>query len=118
MPIEFTSGKNLAFFLPRDGRVLAKLSQGDLLLERPLDQNGDPTPAEIFRVFLTTTVASIEGLKLLLGECADLRAELVTIRDEQAHKGEEFSLRQQKRILQLNEAAQELQSLLASLPSE
>jgi hypothetical protein len=36
--------------------------------------DGNPTAAEIFRVFRNTTMASLQGLRLLLGECADLRA--------------------------------------------
>ena len=45
--------------------------------DQPNDSN--PTAAEIFRVFRETITASIEGLRLLLGECADLRAELVAV---------------------------------------
>ena len=60
-------------------------------LGQPAD--GDPTTAEIFRVFRNTTMASLEGLRLLLEECAELRAELVTIHG--LHSGAtttEFSL--------------------------
>ena len=42
-------------------------------------QDGNPTAAEIFRVFRNTIEASIEGLRLLLRECADLRTDLVTV---------------------------------------
>lgn len=80
--------------------------------------NGNPTPAEIFRVFRETTVASIEGLTLLLKECADLRGELVTVHS--LHIDGEgdgmFSSRQQNRILELQEAARQMQALLGSLP--
>ena len=79
-------------------------------------QNGSPTAVEIFRVFRNTTTASIEGLKLLLAECADLRAELVTIRGEQDENAREFSARQQNRILELIAAARELDLVLFSLP--
>ena len=89
-------------------------------MSQPMDHpsDGDPSPAEIFRVFRNTTMASIEGLRLLLEECADLRAELVTIHslhnggDEQAS----FSARQQDRILELQKAAENMETLLASLP--
>lgn len=82
--------------------------------------NGDPTAAEIFRVFRNTTVASIEGLRLLLGECADLRADLVTVHT--LHTDSEgdgvFSARQRSRILELQEAAKEMEALVASLPRQ
>lgn len=83
-------------------------------------RNGSPTPAEIFRVFRNTTMASIEGLRLLLEECASLRAELIAVHrlhsngDGDGHGV--FSDRQQNRILQLQEAAKEMQALVASLP--
>ena len=80
--------------------------------------NGRPTTAEVFRVFRNTTMASIEGLKLLLEECADLRAELVTIHG--LHSNGEgdgvFSARQQNRILELQGAATQMDAVLASLP--
>ena len=87
-------------------------------VDQPAD--GDPTPAEIFRVFRNTTTASLEGLRLLLEECADLRAELVTIHGLQNDDNEhgQFSTRQQDRILELQEAADEMKMLLASLPPE
>jgi hypothetical protein len=80
--------------------------------------DGNPTAAEIFRVFRNTTMASLEGLRLLLEECADLRAELVTIHglhssrdDHQAYFG-----RQRDRIVELQDAAKEMAELQASLP--
>lgn len=86
--------------------------------EQPHD--GNPTAAEIFRVFHNTTVASIEGLTLLLEECAGLRADLDTVHS--LHTDGEgdgaFSARQQNRIRDLQEAAKEMGSLLASLPHE
>lgn len=81
-----------------------------------LPDNGRPSAAEIFRVFRETTVASISGLKLLLDECADVRAELLMMVDGN-HDGDGlFSTRQRNRILELKEAAQEMEALLASLP--
>lgn len=89
-------------------------------LSQDQPHNGNPTPAEIFRVFQSTTMASIAGLRLLLGECADLRGELVTLRG--LHRNGDgdgvFSARQQNRILELQEAAKEMQALLVSLPGE
>jgi hypothetical protein len=83
-----------------------------------LPNDGAPTAAEIFRVFRDTTMASISGLKLLLDECADVRAELVTIVDG-SHDGDgKFSSRQRNRILELKEAALDMEALLASLPGE
>lgn len=80
--------------------------------------DGNPTAAEIFRVFRSTTVASIHGLRLLLEECVGLRADLDTLHN--LHSDGEgdgvFSARQQKRILELQEAAKEMQALIASLP--
>ena len=84
--------------------------------DQPLD--GKPTPAEIFRVFRETTIASISGLKLLLDECADLRTELVTIRTL-ANDGDGdgvFSARQQSRIVELKDAAQAMEALVIALP--
>ena len=83
-------------------------------------RNGSPTPAEIFRVFRNTTMASIEGLRLLLGECADLRADLVTVHSLHSDGDGDgvFSARQQDRILELREAAKDMQALLVSLPGE
>jgi hypothetical protein len=82
--------------------------------------DGDPTTAEIFRVFQATTMASLEGLRLLLEECADVRADLVTI--HRLHSdGDDlgvFSARQQARILELRGASKEMEALLASLPQE
>ena len=85
-------------------------------VDQPAD--GDPTPAEIFRVFRNTATASLEGLRLLLEECADLRAELVTIHGLHNDDDEdgEFSARQKDRILELQQAADEMKMLLASLP--
>lgn len=82
--------------------------------------NDNPTAAEIFRVFRNTTMASISGLRLLLGECADLRGELVTIHNLRTDGDGDgvFSARQQNRILELQEAAKDMQALLVSLPSE
>ena len=82
--------------------------------------DGHPAAAEILRVFRNTTVASIEGLTLLLGECADLRAELVTVHS--LHSNGEgdgmFSARQQDRILKLQKAALAMETLLDALPRE
>lgn len=90
--------------------------------ESPKDQPnvGNPTAAEIFRVFRNTTMASIEGLRLLLGECADLRADLVTVHSLHCDGNGDgvFSARQQDRILELREAAKDMQALLVSLPGE
>lgn len=90
--------------------------------ESPKDQPnvGNPTAAEIFRVFRNTTMASIEGLRLLLGECADLRADLVTVHSLHSDGDGDgvFSARQQDRILELREAAKDMQALLVSLPGE
>ena len=82
--------------------------------------NGKPTPAEIFRVFRETTIASISGLKLLLDECADLRAELVTAHTRTNDGNGEahviFSARQQSRILELRDAAKTMEALVIALP--
>jgi len=81
---------------------------------------GSPTAAEIFRVFRNTTLASIEGLRLLLGECADLRADLNTVHSLH-NNGESdglFSARQQDRILELRKAATAMETLIDSLPRE
>ena len=81
-----------------------------------LPDSGRPTAAEIFRVFRETTMASISGLKLLLEECADVRAELLMMVDG-THDGDGlFSARQRNRIRELKEAAQEMETLLATLP--
>ena len=88
----------------------------------PPDQpdNANPSAAEIFRVFRNTTMASIEGLRLLLGECADLRADLVAVHSLHSDSGGDgvFSARQQNRILELQEAAKEMEALQASLPGD
>ena len=86
--------------------------------DRP--HNGDPTAAEIFQVFRNATMASISGLRLLLEECADLRADLVTVHSLHADGDGDgvFSDRQQDRILKLQEAATDMQALLLSLPHE
>ena len=84
--------------------------------DQPHDSN--PTAAEIFRVFRQTITASIEGLRLLLGECADLRAELVAVHNLH-NRGDGdgvFSARQQKRILELQVAANDMQAVIASFP--
>lgn len=80
--------------------------------------DGNPTAAEIFRVFRNTTIASIEGLTLLLGECADLRGELVTMHGLHGDGDGDgiFSARQRNRIFELQEAAKDMEALLASLP--
>lgn len=82
--------------------------------------DGDPTAAEIFRVFRNTTMASIGGLRLLLEECANLRAELITIHGMRSdgHGDGAFSARQQSRILELQNAAKDLEALIVSLPRE
>ena len=86
--------------------------------EQPHD--GNPTAAEIFHLFRNTTVASIEGLTLLLEECAGLRADLDAVHS--LHTDGEgdgaFSARQQNRIFDLQEAAKEMEALLASLPGD
>lgn len=81
-------------------------------------RNNNPTPAEIFRVFRDTTMASIQGLRLLLQECADLRAELIKVHDLHSSSDGDgvFSSRQQTRILELQEAAVGMETLLVSLP--
>ena len=65
-------------------------------------------------------MASIEGLRLLLAECADLRGELVTIHKLHSDGDGDglFSSRQQNRILELQEAAKDMHTLLVSLPGE
>ena len=82
--------------------------------------DGNPTAAEIFRVFRETITASIQGLGLLLGECADLRGELVTVHN--LHNDGDgdgvFAARQQNRILELQEAAKDMRVLLGSLHVE
>ena len=80
--------------------------------------DGSPTAAEIFRVFRNTTMASIEGLRLLLEECADLRGELVTVHSLHSDGDGDgvFSTRQRDRIVELQEAAKEMEALLTSLP--
>ena len=85
--------------------------------EQPHD--GSPTAAEIFRVFRNTTRASISGLSLLLQECADLRAELVTVHSLHSDGDGDgvFSARQQNRILELHEAANEMEAVVACLPA-
>ena len=68
-------------------------------------------------MFRTTTIAAISGLKLLLQECAELRAELITIVDGN-HDGDgsgSFSARQRNQIVELKRAAQAMNVLLASL---
>lgn len=65
-------------------------------------------------------MASIEGLRLLLEECADLRAELVTVHSLHSDSDGDgvFSARQQGRILELQQAANEMKTLQSSLPGE
>lgn len=84
--------------------------------DQPYD--GNPTAAEIFRVFRNTTMASIEGLRLLLEECADLRAELVTVYGLHGDGDRDgvFPARQRNRILELQGAAKDMQALLVSVP--
>ena len=93
--------------------------------ESPREQPnvGNPTAAEIFRVFRNTTMASIEGLRLLLGECADLRADLVTVHSLHSYGGGDggngvFSARQRDRILELRKAAGAMETLMDALPRE
>lgn len=80
--------------------------------------DSNPTATEIFRVFRQTITASIEGLRLLLEECADLRAELVVVHN--LHKSGDgdgvFSARQRNRILELQEAAKNMQAVMVSFP--
>ena len=82
--------------------------------------DGNPTAAEIFRVFRNTTMASIEGLRLLLRECADLRSELVVVHSLHSDGDGDgvFSGRQQNRILELREAAKDMEAVLVSLPHD
>ncbi len=65
-------------------------------------------------------MAGIEGLTLLLGECADLRADLVTVHSLHSDSDGDgmFSARQQDRILVLQKAAMAMQTLLDALPRE
>jgi hypothetical protein len=65
-------------------------------------------------------MASLEGLRLLLEECADLRAELVTIHSLHSDGDDDgvFSARQESRILQLQQASKHMEAWLASLPQE
>lgn len=81
---------------------------------------GNPTTAEVFRMFRETTIASISGLKLLLDECADLRAELVNAHtrtnDGNGESHGIFSARQQSRIVELRDAAQAMEALVIALP--
>jgi len=83
-----------------------------------LSNDSNPTAAEIFRVFRQTITASIAGMGLLLEECASLRAELVAVHN--LHNGGDgdgvFSARQQKRILELQVAAKDMQAVIASFP--
>lgn len=82
--------------------------------------DGNPTAAQMFRAFRETTTASIAGLKLLLEECADLRADLITIhvRTENGDGDGVFSSRQQNRIGTLKQAAQDMEAFLIDLPRE
>lgn len=79
--------------------------------------NGNPTAADIFRVFRDATMASISGMRLLLGECVDLRTELVAVHslhgDGDGHG--QFSARQRTRIVELQEAAKHMEDVLVSL---
>ena len=83
-------------------------------------QDGNLPAAKIFRVFCNTIVASIEGLTLLLGECADLRADLVTLHSLHSDGDDDwmFSAHQQDRILKLQTAAMAMETLLDALPRE
>lgn len=87
-------------------------------MPQPYPHNGNPTAAEIFSLFRNTTIASIEALRLLLVECADLRADLVTLHGLHSDGKDDgvFSGRQQNRILDLQDAAIEMAAVLASLP--
>jgi hypothetical protein len=77
--------------------------------------DGNPTPAEIFRVFRETIMATIGALKLLLQESANVRAELVLLAGANQDINELFFVRQRGRIGELEQAAQEMQTLFASL---
>lgn len=82
-------------------------------------QDGNPTAAEILRVFRNTTMGSIEGVRLLLRECADLRADLVTVSHSLKSDGDGvFSARQQDRILELQKAGLAMETLLDALSRE
>ena len=78
---------------------------------QPHDDN--PTAAETLRVFRNTTVASIEGLRLLLRECADLRTDLVTVHRLHSNGDGDggFSDRQQDRIIELQKAVMAMETL-------
>ena len=82
--------------------------------------DGLPTAAETFRMFRETTITSISALKLLLDECADLRAELVTAHTRTNDgNGEAHSIssaRQQSRIAELKDVAQAIEALVIALP--
>lgn len=69
-------------------------------------------------MFRTTTIATVAGLKLLLEECADVRSELAMMVDGNHDGHGQFSARQRSRITELREAAQAMETLLASLPGE
>lgn len=83
-------------------------------------RNSNPTAAEVYRLFRNTTMASMSAVRLLLMECADLRADLITVHglNGDGEGNAVFSRRQQDRILELQNAAIEMVSLLASLPSQ
>jgi len=74
-----------------------------------------PIATAIFRLFGDTTIATITGLKLLLEESADLRAELVTIVEANHDGSGLFSARQRNHILEPKRASQDMEALLASL---
>ena len=65
-------------------------------------------------------MASIEGLRSLLEECADLRTDLVAVHLLHSNGDGDgvFSDRQQNRTLELQEAAKEMKAVLASLPRQ
>ncbi len=80
----------------------------------------NPTAAEIFRVFRNTTMASIEGLRLLLGECADLRGELVTLHSLHSDSAVMGYFRPANKIAYWNyrKRRNTCRLLLASLPNQ
>lgn len=79
--------------------------------------NYDPSKADMFRMFRDMTVACISGLHLLLKECADLRAELITMDTHHTDgSGAEFAARQERHMSQLEAAATDMEGLLARLP--
>ena len=70
--------------------------------------------------FLCFETRRWQALRLLLVECADLRADLVTVHGLHSDGEDDgvFAGRQQDRILELQDAATGMAALLASLPNQ